>query len=72
VKGSKYTAEKIATKRHKIHKALTVVYSAAQANYCTLVEPITNSESIDKRSIAGKIVDFHCTPDEQRWRIARL
>src|SRR5262249_46232707 len=25
---------------------------------------------IDKRCIAGKIVNFHCIPDEQRWRIA--
>src|SRR5262247_2693233 len=25
---------------------------------------------IDKRCIAGKIVNFHCVPDEQRWRIA--
>jgi hypothetical protein len=25
---------------------------------------------IDKPCIAGKIVNFHCVPDEQRWRIA--
>src|SRR5215467_7189086 len=25
---------------------------------------------IDKRCIAGKIVNIHCVPDEQRWRIA--